>query len=108
MLTLEWLKSLGGIAGIEKINEAKAHLLYDEIDANPLFQGVANKEDRSLMNVTFTLTDDSKKEQFDTMWKAAGISGINGHRSVGGYRASIYNAMPIESVQTLVDVMKAL
>jgi phosphoserine aminotransferase len=60
------------------------------------------------MNVTFTLTDDSKKEQFDSMWKAAGISGINGHRSVGGYRASIYNAMPIESVQVLVDVMKAL
>jgi phosphoserine aminotransferase len=108
MLTLEWLKSLGGIAGIEKVNEAKANLLYAEIDSNPLFQGVANKEDRSFMNVTFTLTDDSKKEQFDSMWKAAGISGINGHRSVGGYRASIYNAMPIESVQVLVDVMKAL
>ena len=108
MLTLEWLKSKGGIAGIEKLNENKANLLYNEIDNNPLFEGVANKEDRSLMNVTFTLTDDSKKEQFDTMWKAAVISGINGHRSVGGYRASIYNAMPIESIQTLVDVMKAL
>ena len=99
---------MGGIAAIEKINETKAHILYQEIDTNPLFQGVANKEDRSLMNVTFTLTDDSKKEQFDTMWKAAGISGINGHRSVGGYRASIYNAMPVESVQVLVDIMKAL
>jgi len=108
MLTLEWLKSQGGIAAIEKINENKANLLYNEIDNNPLFEGVANKEDRSLMNVTFTLTDDTKKEQFDAMWKAAGISGINGHRSVGGYRASIYNAMPTESIQTLVDVMKAL
>ena len=95
-------------AAIEKINETKANLLYKEIDTNPLFQGVANKEDRSHMNVTFTLTDESKKEQFDTMWKAAGISGINGHRSVGGYRASIYNAMPIESVQVLLDIMKAL
>ena len=75
---------------------------------NDLFEGVANKEDRSHMNVTFTLTDESKKEEFDSMWKKAGISGINGHRSVGGYRASIYNAMPIESIQTLVDVMKAL
>ena len=108
MLTLEWLKSLGGIEGIEKINEEKAQLLYNEIDSNPLFQGVANKEDRSTMNVTFTLVDESKKEKFDEMWKAQGISGINGHRSVGGYRASIYNAMPIESIQTLVNVMKAL
>lgn len=108
MLTLEWLDSLGGIRGIEKLNEEKATLLYEEIDSNPLFQGVAKTEDRSNMNVTFTLTDESKKEQFDAGWKAAGISGINGHRSVGGYRASIYNAMPIESVQVLVDVMRSL
>ncbi|UCE94323.1 MAG: 3-phosphoserine/phosphohydroxythreonine transaminase [Flavobacteriaceae bacterium] len=108
MLTLQWLKDLGGIKGIEKINEKKAALLYGEIDSNPLFQGVANADDRSNMNVTFTLTDESKKEEFDKMWKAAGISGINGHRSVGGYRASIYNAMPLEGVQALVDVMKAL
>ena len=108
MLTLQWLKDLGGIEAIEKINEDKARILYQEIDTNPLFQGVANNEDRSNMNVTFVLTDDSKKEQFDQMWNAAGISGIKGHRSVGGYRASIYNAMPIEGVQTLVDVMKAL
>ena len=108
MLTLEWLKSLGGIEGIEKINDKKAGILYEEIDQNPLFEGVANKEDRSNMNVTFILTDESKKEKFDSMWKEAGISGINGHRSVGGYRASIYNAMPIESIQVLVDVMKAL
>ncbi len=108
MLTLEWLKGLGGIEGIEKINNKKAGILYDEIDSNPLFKGVANKDDRSNMNVTFVLTDESKKEKFDNMWKEAGISGINGHRSVGGYRASIYNAMPIESIQVLVDIMKAL
>ncbi len=108
MLTLEWLKGLGGIEGIEKINDDKAGLLYNEIDTNPLFKGVANKEDRSTMNVTFVLTDDSKKDKFDSMWKAAGISGINGHRSVGGYRASIYNAMPKESIQVLVDIMKVL
>ena len=108
MLTLEWLKGLGGIDGIEKINDEKAGILYDEIDNNPLFKGVANKEDRSNMNVTFVLTDESKKDKFDSMWKEAGISGINGHRSVGGYRASIYNAMPKESIQVLVDVMKAL
>jgi len=108
MLTLEWLKGLGGIEGIEKLNNEKAGILYDEIDRNPLFEGVANKEDRSNMNVTFVLTDESKKDKFDSMWKEAGISGINGHRSVGGYRASIYNAMPIESIQVLVDIMKVL
>lgn len=108
MLTLEWLKGLGGIKGIEKINEEKAALLYTEIDRNPLFKGFAVKEDRSLMNVTFNLTDDSKQEAFDKLWNAAGISGIKGHRSVGGYRASIYNAMPIESIQVLVDAMQQL
>ena len=108
MLTLQWLKDLGGIKAIEKMNEEKAALLYDEIDRNPLFKGFAAKEDRSLMNVTFNLTDDSKKEAFDTLWNAAGISGIKGHRSVGGYRASIYNAMPIESIQVLVDAMQQL
>ena len=107
-LTLKHLEENGGIAVAEKKNNEKAKLLYDEIDRNPNFQGVAAVEDRSFMNVTFTLTDESKKEAFDTAWKAAGISGINGHRSVGGYRASIYNAMPIESVQALVDVMKSL
>ncbi|RPD93017.1 3-phosphoserine/phosphohydroxythreonine transaminase [Aureibaculum marinum] len=108
MLTLQWLKEKGGIAAIEKINNAKAELLYSEIDNNPLFKGVAEKEDRSNMNVTFVLTDDSLKDKFDSMCKEADISGINGHRSVGGYRASIYNALPLESVQVLVNVMKAL
>ena len=108
MVTLEWLKAQGGIPAIEKKNRAKAQLLYDEIDRNPLFEGAANKEDRSDMNVTFLLTDDSKKAEFDARCKESGINGINGHRSVGGYRASIYNAMPIESVQVLVDIMKNL
>ncbi|WP_339888632.1 3-phosphoserine/phosphohydroxythreonine transaminase [uncultured Flavobacterium sp.] len=108
LLTLQWLKNKGGIAGIEKENEAKAALLYAEIDRNPLFNGVVATEDRSIMNATFTLNNAAHQETFDTMWKAAGISGINGHRSVGGYRASMYNALPIESVQVLVDVMKEL
>jgi phosphoserine aminotransferase len=106
MLTLQWLKDLGGVKAIEKLNEEKAALLYAEIDRNPLFKGFAAKEDRSLMNVTFNLTDEATGEVFDKIWNAAGISGIKGHRSVGGYRASIYNAMPIESVQVLIDAMQ--
>ena len=108
MLTLQWLKELGGVEVIEKINQAKADLLYGEIDRNPLFEGTAAIEDRSNMNVTFLLTDESKEEEFNKMWNEAGINGLKGHRSVGGYRASMYNAMPIESVQVLVDVMKKL
>ena len=109
MLTLEWLKDMGGISAIEKINNKKASLIYTEIDKNPLFKGfVSNPDDRSKMNATFTLENESLKDTFDNMWKAAGISGLNGHRSVGGYRASMYNALPLESVQVLVDVMKEL
>jgi phosphoserine aminotransferase len=108
LLTLQWLKNLGGIAAIEKINNAKAALLYTEIDRNPLFKGTANIEDRSIMNATFVLNDENHAATFDEMWKAAGISGLTGHRSVGGYRASMYNALPLESVQVLVDVMKKL
>jgi phosphoserine aminotransferase len=106
LLTLQWLKNLGGITAIEKINNAKAALLYNEIDRNPYFKGTAAKEDRSNMNATFLLENPEHQEAFDKMWKAAGISGITGHRSVGGYRASMYNALPLESVQVLVDVMK--
>ena len=108
MLTLKWLKGKGGIAGIEEENEKKAALLYSEIDINPLFKGIVAQEDRSTMNATFNLTNDSLKEEFDKMWKEAGINGLNGHRSVGGYRASMYNALPLESVQILVDVMSDL
>ena len=108
MLTLEWLQNLGGIAAIEEINERKAQLLYSEIDLNPLFKGFAKKEDRSLMNATFTLSEEKLKGEFDEMCKEAGINGLNGHRSVGGYRASMYNALSLESVGTLVDVMSEL
>ncbi|MEZ0004908.1 phosphoserine aminotransferase [Flavobacterium sp. 28YEA47A] len=106
LLTLQWLKRQGGIAAIEKINEAKADLLYTEIDRNLLFTGTAVKEDRSNMNATFLLKNESQAQAFDQLWKEAGISGLSGHRSVGGYRASMYNALPLESVQVLVDVMK--
>lgn len=108
MLTLRWLKENGGVSWIEGINQQKADLLYNEIDRNPLFEGTAAIEDRSNMNATFVLTDESKKEAFDTMWKAAGVNGLNGHRDVGGYRASMYNALPLESVQVLVDAMQQL
>jgi len=106
LLTLQWLKKMGGIAAVEKLNQAKANLLYAEIDRNPYFKGAAKVEDRSNMNVVFLLENEEHTALFDSMWKAAGISGLPGHRSVGGYRASIYNALPIESVQVLVEVMK--
>ena len=108
MLTLEWLKNLGGIAAIEEINNKKAQLVYSEIDLNPMFEGFANKEDRSNMNATFNLTEEKLKDTFDSMVKEAGINGINGHRSVGGYRASMYNALTLESVGVLVDVMSEI
>lgn len=106
MLTLQWLKKNGGVEWIEKVNEAKASTLYNEIDRNGMFKGVTEKADRSVMNATFALHDDSLGDEFNKMWTAAGISGIKGHRSVGGYRASMYNALPLESVQALVDVMQ--
>lgn len=108
MLTLRWIKAKGGVTAMQKRNDEKAELLYSEIDRNPLFKGFAAREDRSPMNATFNLSDESHKETFDALWKEAGINGLNGHRSVGGYRASMYNALPLESVQVLVDVMKEL
>ena len=108
MLTLQWLKDLGGISAIEKENDKKAQLIYSEIDLNPLFKGFSTKADRSSMNATFTLANEDLKETFETMVKEAGINGLNGHRSVGGYRASMYNALPLESVGVLVDVMSEL
>ncbi len=106
LLVLEWIQAQGGLQALGKRNQTKADLLYGEIDRNPLVVGYANKEDRSLMNVVFNLTDENTKERFDTLCKEANISGIKGHRSVGGYRASIYNALSLESVQVLVDVLK--
>ncbi len=108
MLTLEWVKAKGGVEAMEKINREKSRLLYKELDRNPLFNTKVRKEDRSMMNVTFDLTDESLRPEFDRMWKEAGIIGLKGHRSVGGYRASLYNALPLESVKTLVEVMQEL
>ena len=108
MLTMQWLKDLGGIAAIEKENEKKSRLIYSEIDLNPLFKGFAAKEDRSDMNATFNLINDDLKETFETMVQEAGINGLNGHRSVGGYRASMYNALSLDSVKVLVEVMSEL
>lgn len=99
---------MGGVAEMEKINIKKAALLYDEIDRNPMFKGTVAKEDRSLMNICFVM--DEKFIQFEKEFldhaAARGLVGLKGHRSVGGFRASTYNALPIESVQALVDAMK--
>lgn len=108
MLNMRWIQAQGGIQALGQKNAAKATLIYDEIDRNSLFEGFANKEDRSEMNATFNLKDATFTEAFDDLCQAAGISGLKGHRSVGGYRASIYNAMPIDSVEVLVDCMQAL
>lgn len=106
--TLKWLKSIGGVEAINKINKEKAALLYGEIDRNPLFVGTAAKEDRSIMNVCFVMAPgyEDLQDEFMEFAKERGMIGIKGHRSVGGFRASIYNACPIESVQALVDCMK--
>ncbi len=106
MLTLRWLKQLGGIAAIEKINTEKAALLYNEIDENPLFKGTVATDDRSKMNVCFVTNDATHEEPFLNFAKQHGIVGIKGHRLVGGFRASLYNALPLNSVKVLVDVMK--
>lgn len=106
MLTLRWLKNNGGIEWIEKINQQKADLLYNEIDRNSCFVGTVEKEDRSNMNVCFLPTKPEYEADFDKMAKEFNLSGIKGHRDVGGYRASLYNALPLESVQVLVDAMK--
>jgi len=107
MLTLRWLKELGGVAAIEKKNNEKAALLYNEIDRNPLFTGTVAKEDRSKMNVCFVMQNPALEEKFLAFVKELQIIGIKGHRLVGGFRASLYNALPISSVQVLVDAMKS-
>jgi phosphoserine aminotransferase len=106
MATLEWLKSAGGVAAIEKVNTAKAKLLYDEIDRNPMFIGTAEKAARSKMNACFLLADPSQEDAFNQLLKENGMVGLKGHRSVGGFRASMYNALPLESVEALVKVMQ--
>ena len=107
LLNMRWVDQQGGIAAVEAQNRKKAELLYNEIDRNSAFEGFAAPEDRSIMNATFNLSDPDTAALFDPLWQENGISGLKGHRSVGGYRASIYNAMPLESVQLLVDCMQA-
>ena len=106
--TLKWLKSIGGVPGVQKLNEEKAGLLYDEIDRNKLFRGTAAKEDRSLMNICFVMNEgyEGLADAFLEFAKSRGMVGIKGHRLVGGFRASTYNALPKESVQALVDCMR--
>ena len=106
MLNLRWIKKNGGIKNIENLNREKANLIYNEIDNNSKFIGFAEKDDRSFMNVTFNLNYSEEKDIFDKICEENNIVGINGHRSIGGYRASIYNAMTLESVEVLVDCMK--
>ena len=106
MLTLRWLKKQGGVKAIEKINNEKAALLYEEIDRNPLFRGTVEKEDRSKMNVCFLMNDPARENEFLKYATEQNIIGIKGHRSAGGFRASLYNAMPLKSVAFLVAVMQ--
>ena len=108
LLNLRWISNNGGLDGVGDKNQKKASLIYEEIDRNPLFEGFALSDDRSNMNATFNLKNDKQTEIFDSLWNQANISGLKGHRSVGGYRASIYNALPIESVKVLVDCMQEL
>jgi phosphoserine aminotransferase len=106
MLTLQWLKKAGGVDAIQKINIEKAALLYNEIDNNPLFTTNVAKEDRSKMNVCFVMKDKELETEFLSFTKQQGIVGIKGHRTTGGFRASLYNALPISSVKFLIELMK--
>jgi len=108
MLNMRWIDAQGGIEALGEQNAMKATLLYGEIDRNPLFEGLANKEDRSDMNATFNLKDSGLTSAFESLCETAGISGLKGHRSVGGYRASMYNALSIDSVEILVNCMQIL
>jgi phosphoserine aminotransferase len=105
-LVAKWIKGLGGLEAMERINEEKAALLYDAIDATAFYRGTAERESRSLMNVTFRLPSEDLEKTFDKEATAAGLDGLKGHRSVGGMRASIYNAFPEEGVDALVAFMR--
>ena len=106
MLVFRWLKKLGGVSAIQKINEEKAALLYDFIDNSKLYKNNVNKKDRSLMNVTFVCPSEELNAKFVKEAGENGLVSIKGHRLVGGMRASIYNAMPIEGVKSLIEFMK--
>lgn len=105
-LMLDWVKEMGGVAEIQKINEKKAAMLYDYLDNSKLFKGRVAKEDRSIMNVTFVIGDTDMEKRFVAEAKEAGLVNLGGHRSMGGMRASIYNAMPIEGVKALIEFME--
>ncbi len=107
MLNMRWIRDMGGLEAMDRRNAAKAKLLYTEVDRNTLFRGTTAPEDRSRMNATFVMTREGLDEAFLADLKEAGVSGLKGHRSVGGFRASMYNALDLEDVQALVDVMKA-
>jgi phosphoserine aminotransferase len=106
MLTLRWLKKQGGVAALEKINNAKAELFYTILDSLPIFKGVVAKEDRSAMNAVFVMENAALEKEFLDLCKQEGMVGVKGHRSVGGFRVSMYNALPIESVVALTELMK--
>jgi phosphoserine aminotransferase len=105
-LVMQWLKSLGGLAAISRLNQRKAAMLYSEIDRTGFYRGTAQVDSRSLMNITFRLPSEELEKTFDRQASAAGFDGLKGHRSVGGLRASIYNAFPEEGVAGLVDFMR--
>ena len=98
--------NVGGVAGIEKINNNKAQLLYDTLDSLPMFKPTVAKEDRSKMNVVFVMDDAGAEKEFQQLCKQEGMVGVKGHRSVGGFRVSLYNALPLESVQALCELMR--
>ncbi|WP_185862316.1 3-phosphoserine/phosphohydroxythreonine transaminase [Blattabacterium cuenoti] len=106
MLTLEWIEKKGGLSFLEKKNQYKAKLLYNEIDKSNLFENIIHRDDRSNMNVSFFLKEKNLEKEFNKMWKKENIVGLDGHRFLGGYRASIYNALPLESIQFLIEIMK--
>ncbi|MEQ1799115.1 MAG: 3-phosphoserine/phosphohydroxythreonine transaminase [Lacibacter sp.] len=106
MLTLRWLKGQGGVAAIEKINEQKADLLYSTLEAVPFINLPVAKEDRSKMNVVFTMNDEKLEKEFSQLCKDNGMYGVKGHRSVGGFRISLYNALPLSSVEAIVSLIK--
>jgi phosphoserine aminotransferase len=106
MLTLRWLKKMGGVPAIEKLNDAKAELFYTTLDSLPIFKGVVAKEDRSAMNAVFVMEEPALEKEFLDLCKQEGMVGVKGHRSVGGFRVSMYNALTIESVKAITDLMK--
>ncbi len=106
LLTLRWLKEQGGVETLEKINEQKAKLFYDTLDALPVFKGPVAREDRSKMNAIFIMEDATLEEEFLDRCKSEGMVGVKGHRSMGGFRVSMYNALPLESVQAITALMK--